>query len=341
LLEQDNTVTLALIAQAPGQQAWGRWAEQHPAQAIDAYWAMDISGIIQSYDSRTTSSVALSGTVMAPQYGQSPPYTGASSNRLVASQQQLQQNPFSYSPYSVAAPNGLIPAFANSQPMNYIQQRPIPRLMQPVLDGSRGVSYTRTDGQGFVEEHQNRSPSIKQEPNWKAPTRSQTFTSPKTKTVTSPLPNGTADVNFGTEVDTLMKAIQAKSQTVPPQKSSPGPPSRPVVGSRFTPPYDAQTVSQIGMQMEESKCNLTDEDLQDEPSSPQGSRKRYQCTIEGCSNSFYQKTHLEIHIRKHTGDKPYVSDPPLTARYMYLRFKGVQRTWLWSKLLSTWQSQGM
>jgi hypothetical protein len=267
---------------------------------------MDISGIIQSYDSRATSSAALNRTAMAPQYSHSQPYSGTTSNTLVASHQQIQHNPFSFSTYSVATPNGLIPAFAN----NYIPQRPLPRLMQPGTDGSRGVSYTRNERQGFVEEHQSRSPSIKTESQWNAPTRSPTFSSTKTKTIASPLPNGTTDINFGTEVDTLMKAIQAKSQSVPPQTSSPVAQSKPVVGVPFTP--HVQTASLGGMQTgEESKFKLTGEDLQDEASSPKGGKKRYQCTIEGCSKSFYQKTHLDIHVRAHTGDKPYVSDPNL------------------------------
>lgn len=41
--------------------------------------------------------------------------------------------------------------------------------------------------------------------------------------------------------------------------------------------------------------------------SPMKPRKRYQCTIEDCNKSFYQKTHLEIHTRAHTGVKPFVS----------------------------------
>lgn len=320
-LKQDNTGTLALTAQAPGQQAWGRWVEQHPAQAIDTFFAMDISGIIQSYDSRAVSSAALTRTVMAPQYSHNQAYTGATSNTLVASHQQIQHNPFSFSAYSVGPPNGLIPAFAS----NYIQQRPLPRLMQPDTDGSRGISYARNDRQGFVEEHQSRSPpiksepqwngSVKAEPQWNVSTSSPTFTSPKTKTIASPLPNANTDIDFGTEVDTLMKAIQAKSQTVPPQTSSPVAPSRPVVGVPFTPPY-VQTASQGGIQTGEgSKFKLTGEDVQDEADSPKGGKKRYQCTIEGCSKSFYQKTHLDIHVRAHTGDKPYVSDAYLRVLY--------------------------
>ena len=273
---------------------------------------MDISGIIQSYDSRATSSAALTRTAMAPQY-QNQPYTATASNTLGASHQQIQHNPFSFNAYSVGTPNDLVPAFAN----NYIRQRPLPHLIQQGTDGSRGVSFTRNDRRGFVKEPQRQSPPIKIEqqiPQWSPPMSSPTFASSKTKTITSPLPNGATDINFGTEVDTLMKAIQAKSQTVPPQTSSPVDQSRPVVGSSFTPPY-VQTASQGGMQTgEESKFKLTEEDVQDEASSPKGGKKRYQCTIEHCSKSFYQKTHLDIHIRAHTGDKPYVSFPSL---YLY------------------------
>jgi uncharacterized Zn-finger protein len=39
-------------------------------------------------------------------------------------------------------------------------------------------------------------------------------------------------------------------------------------------------------------------------------RKRYQCDIPGCHKSFFQKTHLEIHTRAHTGVKPFLCKEP-------------------------------
>jgi len=39
-------------------------------------------------------------------------------------------------------------------------------------------------------------------------------------------------------------------------------------------------------------------------------RKRYLCTISGCGKAFYQKTHLEIHTRAHTGVKPFLCKEP-------------------------------
>lgn len=35
-------------------------------------------------------------------------------------------------------------------------------------------------------------------------------------------------------------------------------------------------------------------------------KKKYQCDIASCAKSFFQKTHLDIHMRAHTGHKPFV-----------------------------------
>ncbi|KNG52586.1 zinc finger protein ozf [Stemphylium lycopersici] len=81
---------------------------------------------------------------------------------------------------------------------------------------------------------------------------------------------GTA-TNFATDVDTLMRAIQAKQTTTP---EAPEPSKEEAVKTSQKP------------------------------------RKRYQCTIPNCNKSFYQKTHLEIHIRAHTGAKPFNCKAP-------------------------------
>lgn len=78
-------------------------------------------------------------------------------------------------------------------------------------------------------------------------------------------------VNFATDVDTLMRAIQAKEPTTPQAKEA----------------------------KQETEVKIS-----------QKTRKRYQCNIPDCSKSFFQKTHLDIHIRAHTGAKPFNCKAP-------------------------------
>ncbi|KAF2811452.1 uncharacterized protein BDZ99DRAFT_384122 [Mytilinidion resinicola] len=82
-------------------------------------------------------------------------------------------------------------------------------------------------------------------------------------------------INFATDVDTLMKAIQAKS-------------------------------NQAKRQQQPSKSSGDSEKTK----SSQKSKKRYQCSMPDCHKSFYQKTHLEIHTRAHTGIKPFLCKEP-------------------------------
>ncbi|KAK5167354.1 DNA-binding transcription factor [Saxophila tyrrhenica] len=81
---------------------------------------------------------------------------------------------------------------------------------------------------------------------------------------------------FSTEIDTLMRAIQSKSDSKD---------HKPTPKSRTTNPRS----------------------------------KRYFCNLPGCDKSFYQKTHLEIHTRAHTGVKPFLcSEPSCGQRFSQL-----------------------
>lgn len=95
-------------------------------------------------------------------------------------------------------------------------------------------------------------------------------------------------VNFSTDVDTLMKAIQAKLNPAP--QPQPQPPK-------------VRNLSHHEIREVEGSSSLQEEDAKP----TQKPKKRYQCSMPGCNKSFYQKTHLEIHTRAHTGIKPFVS----------------------------------
>jgi hypothetical protein len=145
-------------------------------------------------------------------------------------------------------------------------------------------------------------------------------TQPSTPAFTTPkLGSG---IEFKTDVDTLMKAIQSKQPVVQAVKSpdsvktqqlTPVTPGLPINPMRSPYGYGAQQFAQQPVQMGrvEQKVVMSDINVlgvKDEVNGKriQKPRKRYECTFPGCSKSFFQKTHLEIHTRAHSGDKPYV-----------------------------------
>lgn len=121
--------------------------------------------------------------------------------------------------------------------------------------------------------------------------------SPKQHTLVLPsddksLAQPNEDTKFKTDVDTLMRAIQTKSSGRSSQEQS---------LMQF--PSDQQTnaVSPIAPGNDVKQWDLHD------IGGATKSRKRYQCHITSCAKCFFQKTHLEIHMRAHTGYKPFVS----------------------------------
>lgn len=303
--EQDNTDKLAVTVQAPGQ-VWGRWPDQSQQQQapIDSYY----TSILQSFAPPEATSSAVTRAIMAPQYiPVSHPYSSAPSNNPGAQHQQVEQlqpqhNPFSFATYAAGSSNGIVPVFGN----NYIRPRPQPTsLMQ------QNPYSPRNAQQGYGEDHYNhhrhsQSPPIKYE----APSNSATAlpqVSGQNKEIISTLVTNGRNEEFGTEVDTLMKAIQAKEQSTKPQQILEQ--SRSVVS--VSRPQHGRTVSPSGLYAtnDERNYKLTREASQGPVKHDKGTKRRYQCKIGKCTKSFYQKTHLEIHERAHTGVKPYVSLP--------------------------------
>lgn len=297
-----------MIAQAPGQ-AWGRWAEsqQHPHHSINTYYAMDISGLIQSYDSRAASPVPLNRTTMPPQYVPSFRYSSAPSGDHVVPRQDLQQNPFSYNPYAGGNINIVVPGPAYSN--DYAQQRPLSRSTRLEADETCRLLYSRNDRQRFVEELPSQRPPIKLEA-WTNPSvNSPPLSSSNTK-IGSPTSSisSTNEKTFDTEVDTLMRAIQAKEQSSQPQITSSVKENKSVVGAHLNHLHNHGALQTgMGVHVPKSPFKLTHGDSQDGISRTGDDRKRYICTMKDCSKSFFQKTHRDIHERSHTGSKPYVS----------------------------------
>ena len=99
------------------------------------------------------------------------------------------------------------------------------------------------------------------------------------------LPVSSSKKDIGTDVDTLMRAIQTKA-TLPAQNIQP-------------PRVHDNNIrdSSGGSASSAMNCEIPIESK---------SKRRYPCRISSCAKIFTQKTHLEIHMRAHTGHKPYV-----------------------------------
>lgn len=107
-----------------------------------------------------------------------------------------------------------------------------------------------------------------------------------------------SETEFSTEVDVLMKAIQAKASASSSSSSSPVQQALPPLQQLAPPGYPSYAMSP-------PRCLMTNEGQL----SRSGKKRKYTCTLPDCGKSFAQKTHLDIHTRAHTGDKPFVSKP--------------------------------
>jgi len=107
-----------------------------------------------------------------------------------------------------------------------------------------------------------------------------------------------AEIDFSTEVDILMKTIQSRTSPGIPQFPALQPPeahSNGLIPSYSNPPLPSRFV-------------LTVQDRLPTPGTR--SKRKYQCNLPHCGKSFSQKTHLDIHTRAHTGDKPFLCKEP-------------------------------
>ncbi|PQE05170.1 C2H2 transcription factor protein [Rutstroemia sp. NJR-2017a BVV2] len=294
----DNNSEMAIIAQAPGA-TWRYWNEQ---SQVDLCY-MDMSGVLQSLDPRAMTSAGLTSPILTPAYVTNNNFSGASSNMLSSSQQFHQSiSPYGYTSFSNGTSTTILPTYG----ANYIQQRALPRLIQHDSEEIRDLTMAKHSiPRGFITETQSLSPSIqpeKPELICKAPRSSESYISsiPEArKTISSNIRiDGTTEAEFGTDVDTLMKMIQSKTQVSSAQPDS-----------SFSFEDQNMPLSSIYRSKHEasSQHKLIFGKLQEEKHTTTIRKKRFQCTIANCKKRFLQKVHLEIHQRSHNGDKPYVS----------------------------------
>jgi len=259
---------------------------------------MDPSGMVP-YDSRPMTSAPVQRPVMSSHFAMSPTYNVAPMP-VVSGPPYTAHNHFgTFTSFNHA------PAPLDSSYKQPYQDRPTLRIMAPESDPGQGVVYRRGSRHSF--EAQSPNPSIKSESQLSVRS-GMTNRSVTARTITSNIPlNPQNEVSFSTNVDTLMKAIQSKSETEAIVKktetetqvavAAPSP-----VAARETSPIEtpARAESETSPPTDSllMGCRQAEERAQ---------RKRYSCEVSGCSKSFFQKTHLDIHRRAHTGDKPYVS----------------------------------
>ncbi|KAJ5752329.1 hypothetical protein N7520_009246, partial [Penicillium odoratum] len=118
-----------------------------------------------------------------------------------------------------------------------------------------------------------------------------------------------SNFEFSTEVDVLMKAIQASPESGSPEQHIQQAQAQqtPQISHQSLPPLQQLAASGYPTYpMTPPRCILNNEGQV----SRSAKKRKYTCTLPNCGKSFAQKTHLDIHTRAHTGDKPFVCKEP-------------------------------
>ena len=235
------------------------------------------------YDARAGPSAHVQQRAMSQQYVVAPAYSAAPMTAMPAQAPHYHPQPFAYAPYHSSPP--MTPIGSPFQ-QDY-QERPVQGYMTPPRRGS--VQVKNSSGLNTPARSNSivsMAPSVGSNPN--ACSKKITYN----ETI-----NPADRVDFQTDVDELMKAIQIKAEAKANAAAQ---------GQAPTPVH--------------TPCGETNMDAQSPASSCQASvassgqevkpKKKWVCDGPNCNKRFVQKTHLDIHRRTHTGLKPYICTKP-------------------------------
>lgn len=237
------------------------------------YNTMDMAGLMSTFNMAFRPDAAASTTLLDFQQSQEPQNMAMDPRPMASSQLSYQTSLPDASGFGVDA------AFAEPYLMNDDFSGatfgsfawPATTSIQPAFLPQSSIgcneSYSSSDSEPYIKS-EDQSPV----------NPSQLYYHPNTY-ASSPEAMSTAESSdeskpavFATDIDTLMRAIQAKCNPAEQRQRV------------KTKPAEAPSSSKA--------------------------KKRYQCGVPGCGKAFYQKTHLEIHTRAHTGVKPFVCKEP-------------------------------
>ncbi|KAK0652245.1 hypothetical protein B0T16DRAFT_426813 [Cercophora newfieldiana] len=272
-LPRHTTGKLALTAQPAPPASWARWPQHHPSAD---YVVMEPG--MMPFDMRSMTSH--SSLRSASQYYPNAPLPTAPLPNMTT---PTYQPPVPYGAYPSFTPAPTVDVQFKQEPEQYHQhaERTDLRFIsaEPEHEKVRPVQDSR---ETKLPVGGNRSPSVKSE-------TQGSYTSSDSRrgsrSITSNF-STTSAIDFNTDVDTLMKAIQAKSDTETILKNAETKSASPEVEIKLENVYS--------------------------PAETKDAKKTkvFYCDIPGCPKTFTQKTHLEIHRRAHTGDKPYMCKLP-------------------------------
>jgi len=203
-----------------------------------------------------------------------PSYTVAPMTAVPAPQYPVHHG-FVYDPYASGAINS---AMAPSK--QYMPERP---LLEIPYGPTNGLPALVEETSFSPMKQPSHSPVIKSEP--------QLYDNSKDlkNIVANPAEPRAQEPAFATSIDRLLKVMQQKTDTSEDAKTA------------------GSSVSKLVTEMASTRATATQNKAKvDEVSEGEQKEKPYVCRRKKCRKRFSQTTHLRIHERSHTGERPHV-----------------------------------